>query len=110
MVILLALILPVIVFIVAIARPSHQTYSYVIVNGTQASLDKGIEPANPLPTELQVTVGDSIVVTNNDVVAHTYTFLVLRPGETGRYTFQRAGNFTATCTVSGHANVTITVT
>jgi plastocyanin len=82
----------------------------VIVNGTQASLDKGIEPANPLPTELHVTVGDSIVVTNNDVVAHTYTFLVLRPGETGRYTFQRAGNFTATCTVRGHANVTITVT
>ncbi len=30
--------------------------------------------------------------------------------ESGRYTFQRAGNFTATCTVSGHANVTITVT
>jgi plastocyanin len=110
MVILMAVILPVIVFIFAIARPSHQTYSYVIANGTQASLDKGIGPANPLPNSLNVKVGDTIVVTNNDVVAHTYTFLVLRPGETGRYTFQRAGNFTATCTVSGHTDVTIVVT
>ena len=78
MVILLALILPVIVFIFAIARLSHQPSSYVLVNGTQASLDQGIELANPLPTELHVTVGDSIFVTNKDVVAHlSFTHILL---------------------------------
>jgi plastocyanin len=103
-------ILPVLVVVFALVRPSRTTYNYVIANGTQAALLKGIQPTNPLPNSLNVKVGDTIVVTNNDVVAHTYTFLVLRPGETGRYTFQRAGNFTATCTVSGHNDVTIVVT
>lgn len=91
-------------------RPSHHVYSYTITKGTAAAVAAGSAVENPLPSELDVKVGDTLEVTNHDVATHTYTFLVLRPGETGRYTFKRTGTFEATCTVKGHSTVIITVT
>ena len=91
-------------------RPSHHLYSYTITKGTAAAVAAGIAVEDPLPSELNVEVGDTLEVTNNDIATHTYTFLVLRPGETGRYTFKRTGIFEATCTVKGHETVIITVT
>ena len=85
-------------------------YSYTITKGTAAAVAAGSEVENPLPSELNVKVGDTLEVTNHDVATHTYTFLVLRAGETGRYTFKRTGVFEATCTVKGHETVMITVT
>ena len=96
--------------IVLIGRPSHHVYSYTITKGTAAAVAAGSEVENPLPSELKVKVGDTLEVTNHDVATHTYTFLVLRAGETGRYTFKRTGVFEATCTVKGHETVIITVT
>ena len=96
--------------VVVATRTHHTVYSYTIDKGTGEAITQGATVAHPLPTELNVKVGDTLKVTNNDVIAHTYTFLVLRPGETGSYTFHRAGSFTASCTVSGHSTVTITVT
>ena len=96
--------------IVLIGRPSHHVYSYTITKGTAAAVAAGSEVENPLPSELNVKVGDTLEVTNHDVATHTYTFLVLRAGETGRYTFKRTGVFEATCTVKGHETVMITVT
>ena len=107
--ILLVVIIPLIVFLVILIRPNPTTYRYTIAKGTQAAREAGRAVANPLPTNLTVKVGDSIEVTNHDVAAHTYTFLVLRPGETGRYTFHNAGVFSGTCTVGDHKDVTITV-
>ena len=91
-------------------RPSHQVYSYTITKGTAAAVAAGSAVEDPLPSDLKVKVGDTLEVTNNDIATHTYTFLVLRPGETGRYTFKRTGIFEATCTVKGHETVIITVT
>ena len=85
-------------------------YSYTITKGTAAAVAAGSEVENPLPSELNVKIGDTLEVTNHDVATHTYTFLVLRAGETGRYTFKRTGVFEATCTVKGHETVMITVT
>jgi plastocyanin len=85
-------------------------YSYTITKGTAAAVAAGSEVENPLPSELNVKIGDTLEVTNHDVATHTYTFLVLRAGETGRYTFKRTGVFEATCTVKGHETVIITVT
>lgn len=90
--------------------PSHQVYSYTITKGTAAAVAAGSAVENPLPSDLKVKVGDTLEVTNNDVATHTYTFLVLRPGETGQYTFKRTGIFEATCTVKGHETLIITVT
>lgn len=105
----LVVIIPLVVILVVMLKPSSATYSYVISPGTQAALDKGEKVPNQLPITLDLKVGDTLEVTNNDSVAHTYTFLILRPGEMGRYTFHNPGVFTASCTVGDHKEVTITV-
>ena len=105
-----AVVVPLVVVLLVMMRPDPQTYRYSIAPGTQAAIAQGIEVPNPLPTELNLKVGDSIEVTNNDDATHTYTFLILRPGEVGRYTFHNAGNFTTECTVGEHTSVSIIVT
>ena len=105
----LVVIIPMVVILVIMLKPSSTTYSFVISPGTQAALANGETVPNQLPITLQLSVGDTLEVTNNDSVAHTYTFLILRPGETGRYTFHNPGEFTASCTVGDHKEVTITV-
>ena len=87
-----------------------QVHSFTIESGTSAILDAGGTPANPPPLTLRVSVGDILEVTNADSATHTYAFLVLRPGETGRYTFRNKGVFTGQCTASAHDQITITVT
>lgn len=106
---LLVALIPLIVLVVILIRPNPTTYRYTIAKGTQAAMANGLAVANPLPTNLTVKVGDSIEVTNYDVAPHTYTFLVLRPGETGRYTFHNKGVFQGNCTVGDHKDVSITV-
>jgi hypothetical protein len=107
--ILLVVAIPLIVFFIFLVRPDPTTYRFTIANGTRATMDAGQTVANPLPPALTVKVGDSIEVINNDTAPHTYAFLVLRPGETGRYTFRNIGVFTGTCTVGDHKDVSITV-
>ena len=107
--ILLVVTIPLIVLFVFLVRPDPTTYRFTIANGTRAAMDEGQTVTNPLPTALTAKVGDSVEVVNNDVAPHTYTFLVLRPGETGRYTFRNSGVFTGTCTVGDHTEVSITV-
>lgn len=85
-------------------------YEYTIPKGTAAEQKRGVEVKNLPPAGLLLKVNDSIKITNNDVVAHTYSFLVLRPGETGQYTFRNKGVFVGSCTVGSHPQVTITVT
>lgn len=105
----LVVIIPLVVILVVLLRPTSETYSFAISPGTQAALERGESVPNQLPVTLDLQVGDTLEVTNNDSVAHTYTFLILRPGETGRYTFHNAGVFKAACTVGEHKEVTITV-
>lgn len=85
-------------------------YEYTIPKGTEAAEKRGVVVKNLPPAGLLLKVGDTIQITNNDVVAHTYSFLVLRPGETGRYTFRNKGVFVGDCSIGTHPNVTITVT
>lgn len=85
------------------------TYEYTIPRGTAAEQKRGVEVKNLPPAGLALNVNDTIRITNNDTVAHTYSFLVLRPGETGQYTFRNKGTFVGACTVGNHPQVTITV-
>lgn len=91
-------------------RDSAVVHSFTIDAGTRALLDAGSTPENPPPLTLEVRLGDTLEVVNNDTSVHTYAFLVLRPGETGRYTFRNRGVFTGQCTASDHGQITITVT
>lgn len=94
----------------AVRGGEPKVHAFVIEKGTRAILDAGGTPPNAPPTTLEVDLGDVLEVTNNDVVAHTYAFLVLRPGETGRYEFKNRGSFVGDCTASGQGQMTITVT
>jgi hypothetical protein len=107
--ILLVAIIPLIIIFALATQPNPNTYRYVISPGTQLATERGLAVTNPLPPSLTVNVGDSIEVVNNDSAPHTYSFLVLRPGETGRYTFRNIGVFTGACTIGDHTDVSITV-
>ena len=85
------------------------TYEYTIPKGTAAEQKRGVEVKNLPPAALALNVNDTIRITNNDIVAHTYSFLVLRPGETGQYKFRNKGTFVGACTVGNHPQVTISV-
>ncbi len=106
----IAAIIVLVIVILVVTRPQPTTYSFSISPGTADALRQGKTPPNQLPVELSLRIGDTLQITNNDSVGHTYAFLVLRPGETGRYTFRNSGTFTASCTVGIHEEVTITVT
>lgn len=96
--------------VVMATRGEATVHTYVIPPGTQEELKKGREPAGLPPYRLNVKVGDTLEVVNQDSVAHTYGFIVVSPGQTARYTFRRAGEFQGSCTVALHDSVIITVT
>lgn len=86
-----------------------RTYSYAIPSGA-AEMDESQQQAlGGPPSQLDLAVGDTLEVRNDDSITHTYGFLVLAPGEIGRYTFTTQGRFTGDCTFVAHETVTITV-
>lgn len=106
----IAAITPLLLLAVVLTRDTPSTQRFVITEGTRAALASGKIPENALPSSLTLQVGDTLEITNNDTEAHTYAFIVLRPGETARHTFRQAGVFIGACTVNDHEEVTITVT
>lgn len=105
-----ATVLLLVVVVLVTGRDSAVTHRYLIPAGTQESLEKGIEPPGMPPYRLRVKVGDTLEIVNNDSVAHTYGFMIMKPGETSRYTFRRAGEFQGACTIALHSAVVISVT
>lgn len=86
-----------------------RTYAFVIPDGASALLaDAQDIPGGP-PDTLSLRLGDTLEIENRDSVGHTYGFLVLEPGETGRYTFNTKGTFRGACTFGDHEEVVITV-
>lgn len=107
--IVVAAITPILLLSLALAGRDSQTYRFVIAPGTRAALSEGRPVDNALPKSLSLQVGDSVEIVNQDSEAHTYAFMVLRPGETVRHTFRQVGTFIGECTVNEHEEVTITV-
>lgn len=106
----MAAIIPLVVGTVALMRDGSSTHRFVIAPGTRAALMAGRTPGNLIPPRLEVSVGDTLEIVNRDTEAHTYAFMVLRPGETARHVFRQVGEFSGECTVNEHEKVTITVT
>ncbi len=89
---------------------SSELYSFTIEAGTKELLDRGESPPNQPPTDLTLQVGDTLEVINQDSAVHSYSFITVRPGETGRYTFKTPGTYIGACTIGAHTSVTIIVT
>lgn len=89
---------------------TSELYSFTIEAGTKDLLEQGEVPPNQPPTDLALRVGDTLEVINRDTAVHSYSFITVRPGETGRYTFKTPGTYIGACTIGAHTSVTITVT
>jgi len=65
---------------------------FVIPNGTEAALERG-DPAFQFPDKIDVEVGSSVVITNQDYAMHYFFDIPVAPGQTIRKPFPRRGEF-----------------
>ncbi|MEN9507417.1 MAG: hypothetical protein RI958_3343 [Actinomycetota bacterium] len=79
--------------------PGPYDYDYLIPNGTAAQIALGNDPGI-MPTELDVRVGETIRIVNDDVVSHTVgTFYVLA-GTSLVYRFPKEGRYEGECSTN----------
>ena len=87
----------------------NKTYSYVIPAGAQAKIDQGLPDGTNMPDYLELRVGDTLEIDNQDSTGHVYSFLIMRPGEKVKYKFRTKGVFVGECSFGGHRSVTVRV-
>ena len=83
-------------------------YDFVIPVGTGERIDAG-ERIDILPAKLQVTVGESIRITNDDSRGHVVGVFYVGAGETLTQSFTAPGVLTGECTVHSSGVFTLTV-
>ena len=84
------------------------TYEYTIPLGAGEALDAG-EPLEILPGTLDATVGESIVIVNEDTRGHNVGPWFVGAGETLRQTFSSPGSFEGICTVHPSGQLVLNV-
>jgi hypothetical protein len=85
------------------------TTTYLIEAGTGDRLDRG-EVVELMPTEVRLSVGDTLVIRNADDRDFVVGPYLVRSGETVEQTFQRAQTLVGECTLSGTGEIRIVVT
>ena len=89
--------------------PSGTDHRFVIPAGTAERVRAG-EQVEIIPKVLELEVGDSITLVNDDDVTQVTGFLTVRPGETIHYRFTSASTYSGACTLHPDGGVTIHVT
>ena len=82
----------------AVSDTEAATFEYVIPVGAGEALDAGT-PLEILPAELQVNVGDTIRIENQDDRGHTVGPFFVGANETLMQRFSTPGEFEGVCTV-----------
>ncbi len=82
----------------AVSIGETATFEYVIPAGAGEALDAGT-PLEILPAELQVNVGDTIRIENQDDRGHTVGPFFVGANETLTQRFSTPGDFVGVCTV-----------
>jgi plastocyanin len=82
----------------AVSVAEAATFEYVIPAGAGEALDAGT-PLEILPAELQVNVGDTIRIENQDDRGHTVGPFFVGANETLTQRFSTPGEFVGVCTV-----------
>lgn len=85
-----------------------RTHSFVVPAGTGDRLDRG-EEIEIVPRTLEVKVGDSLIIRNDDSRTHTVGPVVVRAGETAEQNFTRPGVVEGECTVHPDDKFTIRI-
>jgi len=87
---------------------SAADYSYVIPAGAGEAIDRG-ESLDILPQELNVRVGESIELINEDDRGHLVGPFFVGKGETLRQRFSAPGTFIGDCSVHQSGQIILTV-
>ena len=76
-----------------ISRPPR-TIELVIPAGTSQKVAAGV---STIPQDMVIVVGDTLLVRNQDAIAHTLGPLVIPPGSSAKLTLNQIGNLAFTC-------------
>lgn len=106
---LLVLVVPMLAIVLVLRATAPTTYTFTVPAGTGARQDRG-EQVELMPPELNLEVGDNLVIINDDDRVQTVGLFTVRPGETVDTPFPRPGVFKGACTMSASGEITITVT
>ena len=79
------------------ACQNSQTITFIIPSGTQTQLAAGKEVVD-FPSELNLTVGDTIIIENQDNVVHAFGPFTVLPQTTLTKRFETAKVYENTCT------------
>ena len=96
-------------FLATSDEPASRTVTYVVEPGTADRLNKG-EQIQIMPPELQLEVGDSLVIRNDDTETMVVGPYTVAPGETLNQRFGRAQTLVGECSLSSTGEVKIIVT
>ncbi len=87
---------------------STATYEFVIPAGAGEAIDRG-EPLDILPAELEVTVGETIRIVNEDDRGHSVGPWFVGANEVVSQEFTRVGTFQGECTVHPSGQLVLVV-
>jgi hypothetical protein len=86
-----------------------ETVTFVVPEGTTERVFFG-EAIDLMPDRVELDVGDTLVVRNDDVETMVVGPFTVRPGETLSQHFQRPQTLIGECTLSGSGEIEIVVT
>ncbi len=89
--------------------PESVTKTFVVPEGTSEQVYRG-EVVNIMPSQVDLAVGDTLVVRNDDVETVTVGPFTVRAGETLTQQFQRPQTLIGECSLSGSGEIKIVVT
>ena len=90
-------------------RHTPQTLRFVVPAGTAERASRGVT-VQILPTELEVRVGDRIIIKNDDDTDYSVGPYVVRQGQTLEQTFRRPGAITGECGLTPTNEIRIFIT
>jgi plastocyanin len=85
------------------------TVAYTIPAGAGAAIDAG-EALDILPERIELTVGDSVEIVNDDGRSHLVGPFFVEAGSTFHHTFTTPGEFEGECSVHPSGRVAVIVT
>jgi hypothetical protein len=90
-------------------RHSAETVTFVVPDGTAEDLFFG-KKVDIMPPKVELKVGDTLVIRNDDSQTASVGPFTVRAGETLKQTFRRPQTLIGECTLSGTGEVKIIVT
>jgi hypothetical protein len=102
-----AVVVSVLAFVVGtMLITSGETVTYVIPAGTGAAVDAG-EPVEVIPARVELSVGDTLQLINEDTRPHVIGPWTVMPGTEFSFTFDEPADFSAQCTTHPDRTVRI---